>query len=435
MIVNKMSKSVLVVDDNKTICLMLKSWLQKRGFEAETAFDVENAKHLVKENFYDLILSDIKMPETDGMEFLSWVKKYDSDIMVIMMTGFADIESAVESMKTGAADYISKPIDPEILFEKIDEAFKAHENSKKTNHLYYKLIKPPGEAYDKLFNQLNQISENNNHILILGDRGTGKASAVLFIYEKGCHISKPLVKLDSNDILSNKQRNFNNGDGESMLMIKFKSAKGGLLYISEVDQLSYAEQDELLSIITKQKKDDDFTQVIMSSEKSIDELKELLFPKLFNILVKDYLTLPNLKGCENHINFLTSYFIQFANHIFNKKVEGVDESFQKFLIEYNWPGNIQELKNTIVKGVLLTEEKVITSSIITKLFDKKQTYKNELVTENSIKSLRKENYEREKICQALELSKGNKTLAASILNIDRKTLYNKIKLYNITFQN
>ena len=125
-----MNKSVLVIDDNLTICLMLKSWLAKKGFNVEIATNVEQAKQMIKEHPFDLVLSDIRMPESDGFALLSWVKKYDSDMLVIMMTGFADIESAVESMKSGASDYIAKPIEPELLFRKIDEAFAAQENFK-----------------------------------------------------------------------------------------------------------------------------------------------------------------------------------------------------------------------------------------------------------------------------------------------------------------
>ena len=126
-----MNKSILVIDDNVTVCLMLKSWLVKRDFSVEVATSVDQAKQLVKEHPFDLILSDIRMPGSDGFALLSWVKKYDSDFLVIMMTGYADIETAVASMKSGAVDYIAKPIDPDLFFKKIDEAFITQENMKK----------------------------------------------------------------------------------------------------------------------------------------------------------------------------------------------------------------------------------------------------------------------------------------------------------------
>ncbi len=130
---------------------------------------------MVKEQPFDLILSDIRMPETDGFAFLSWITKYDSEILVIMMTGYADIETAVASMKSGAADYISKPIDPEQLYLKIDEAFNIQENRLKRKRFSNDFIKLPGSEYEQVFYKLSKVTENNRHLLIIGGRGTGES--------------------------------------------------------------------------------------------------------------------------------------------------------------------------------------------------------------------------------------------------------------------
>lgn len=427
-----MNKSLLVIDDSLTICLMLKSWLVKKGFNVDTASHADEAKELVRESPYDMILSDIKMPDTDGFSFLKWVKKYDPEILVIMMTGFADIESAVEAMKAGAVDYIPKPIDPEKLFSKIEEAFRLQENTKLNNPFVNDYITPPGKEYKQLFRQLNDIAENNAHLLILGDRGTGKSSVVKYIYEKGIHGIKPLVWLDANDIVGKDHVLNQNGEGRLMLLDKFEKAKGGLLYVREIDQLNRFLQDDLLKIITRQKKDEDFTQVILSSEEKLENLQNILIPKLYNHIKDDCVVLPSLKGREQQIIFFAAYFLRFANYTLNKDIESIDPVIQKQLIEYDWPGNIQELKNLIMKAALLTEGTNITAEISDDIFENvKVSYESQQVNKSSIQSLRKENYEKEKICQALELAKGNKTMAASILNIDRKTLYNKIKLYKV----
>ena len=256
-----MNKSVLIIDDNLTICMMLKSWLHKKDFFVEIVNSVDQAKQLIIENPFDLILTDIRMPGDDGFALLSWVKRYDSDIVVIMMTGYADIESAVESMKAGAADYISKPIDPEMLFKKIDEALITQENISKTSGFSNSFIKPP-ESYKNLFNQLNQAAVNNDHRLIIGDRGTGKSSAVKYINEKGVQPSNPLVIFDGSQT-------------DSSLMGKLKLASGGLLYVKEIEQLNLSMQDELLSILTRQTVSDNYTRVILSTEKNSEELKNV----------------------------------------------------------------------------------------------------------------------------------------------------------------
>ena len=435
---DNINRNILVIDDNLTVCLMLKSWLVKKGFSVETATSVTEAKQKVKEQPFDLILSDIRMPEADGFSFLSWVKKYDSDILVIMMTGYADIESAVESMKSGAVDYIPKPIEPEQLFKKIDEAFILQENMLKQSRFSDDFIKFPGEEYKQLYKQLDYTAENNKHRLIIGDRGTGKLSVVKYIYEKGIHASKPLVVFDNDKSadIANSYRTPSDGiEGRSLLMQKFHEAKGGLLYIRQLTHMNINQQDELLGILTRQKKDDDFTQVIMSTDTRKEELQKRLIPKLYHLIEQDCIILPTLKGKKEVISFLAAHFLQFANSTLNKQIQTIAPAMQEQLVGYAWPENIQELKNCIMKAALLTEETTIPASIAPELFGSGAKNDNRSLVLNPIQGLRKEYYEKEKIMEALELAKGNKTMAASILNIDRKTLYNKIKLYNVLTNN
>ena len=423
-----MKKNILIVDDNLTICLMLKSWLVKNNYNVETTSSAQEAKQMVKDFPFDMILSDIRMPDVDGINFLNWVQKYDSDILVIMMTGYAEIESVVESMKSGATDYITKPIDPEVLFCKIEEAFQVQENIKKNNQAPNDFLLPPGKEYKQLYEKLYLIAENNDHLLIIGDKGTGKYSSVKFVFEKGIHKSKPLVILDASDLVT-KQNDRN--EYESMLIEKINIAKGGLFYIRDIDQLNIFLQNELLIILTKQSRDENFTQVILSSKQSLEELQNTLIPKLYYLLQKNVVILPSLKGRGEQIISFSQHFLNFANSALNKQLKGIDSEMQKELISYDWPENIQELKNTILKAALLTEGDTITMDISEELFGNYKSGKDETKT-ISIHSLKKENYEQEKIYQALAIAKGNKTMAASILNIDRKTLYNKIKLYKVT---
>ncbi len=430
-----MNKSILIIDDNLTICLMLKSWLIKKGFNVETTTSVSKAKEIVREQPFDLIISDIRMPDADGFDFLNWIKRYDSGILVIMMTDYADIESAVASMKSGAVDYISKPIDPDIFSQKIEEALQTQHNIQVNNRFSHDFIVPHGEEYKQLFNKLDQVAEKKSHLFIHGDRGTGKASAVKYIYEKGIHRSKPLIKIDANELGNSGFHAYGAEKGDS-LKEKFMTAKGGQFYITEIDQLNKLQQGELLSIVSKQKRDDSFIQVALSSDKSNKELQQVIIPKLYKIMGKSTITLPSLKGRVGEIEFFTSYFLKFANHILDKEVEGVDDALQQIFNDYDWPGNLQELKNCVLKATLLTDSKIIKCDIASTLFgNKKELHEKHKLSKYNVQSLRKENYEKEKICQALEIAKGNKTMAASILNIDRKTLYNKIKLYDVVLSN
>lgn len=427
-----MKKSILIVDDDLTICLMLKSWLLKNNYKVVTTSEVNEAKQLVRDNPFDLILSDINMPDIDGLSFLTWVKRYDSDILVIMMTGYAEIESVVEAMKLGAADYISKPIAPDLLFKKIEEAFRLQDSVKQNNHNLNNFLLPPGEEYRRLLKCLSEVAENNTHLLILGDRGVGKTSCVQFIFEKGHNHLRPLITLDASDLDSANQ--YNDLEKAAILTEKFKSAAGGIFYISSIGELNKLLQNDLLNLMMKQSRNDSFIQVILSSEKTIEELKVCFIPKLFNHLMENeesLIKLPSINGSKEHILFFASHFLGFANYILDKQIEGIDSAMQEKFVSHVWKGNIQELKNTIIKAALLTEGKYITTDIAADLFGNGSTF-TETQKMLNIDSLRKENYEKEKIDQALKLAKGNKTMAASILNIDRKTLYNKIKLYNVT---
>lgn len=406
---------------------MLKSWLVKNNYIVETSSSAKDAKQMVKDNPFDMILCDIRMPDMDGITFLNWVKKYDSDILVIMMTGYIEIEYVVEAMKLGANDYISKPIDPDVLFSKIEEAFKIQDKLKSKYLFPNNFLLPPGRKYKQIYDQLCLVAENKEHVLIIGEIGTGKYSSVRFVYEKGIDPSKPLVIVDAAELIKSENET---RKVDSLLMEKFLEANGGLLYISDIDRLNNIVQSELLNIFTKQNRDENFTQIILSSKISLDQLENILIPKFYSILQKNVVLLPALKGRSEQIISFAYHFLNFANFAFNKNIQGLDSEIQDLFSSYDWPGNIQELKNTILKAAMITEGDVISIDIADELFGTNKLETGEKSRFN-INSLKKENYEKEKIYKALVLAKGNKTMAASILNIDRKTLYNKIKLYNV----
>lgn len=430
-------KRVLILDDNLTICLMLKSWLVKKEYKVDIATSVDGAIETVKNKPFDLILSDIRMPGADGFSFLSWVKKFDSDILVIMMTGFADVETAVESLKSGAVDYISKPIEPEILFSKIDEAFKSQKNQKDMRKKAGDFFLPPLEKYKKFSELIHDVAMNNSHLLIVGDKGAGKTSLAKQIFEKKADPTKPFIILDSTEMALKNELMPETGD-ISCIDEHFEMAKGGILFIKNVGTLKSKCQDQLLQCILKQNKDDNFCQCFLSSDSSLKELKKTLLPKLYNLFDK-VIEFPRLSDDKEVILYFANHFIRFANDETNKNIKTIDNKVVESLLNYSWPGNIQELKNTIFKAVLLSEGTEIKSEVIPFLFQKTLPdieSNNHFVADeagNDVKSLRKENYEKEKIKEALEIAKGNKTVASSILNIDRKTLYNKIKLYKIEY--
>ncbi len=422
-------KKILILDDNLTICLMLRSWLQKEGYDVEIASSGEEALQLIRTTPFDMVLSDIRMPGIDGFEFLSIIKRYDSDILVIMMTSYADIESAVESLKLGAVDYIPKPIDPDILFAKIKEAFEVYENSRRARALQQEMHHPEGYENKQLGYWIFQMVRDESNILLIGEEGTGKSTLANYIYLKSSRTKKPLgifdLEFHSFDTVAESKYCVQS------LNEKIKKCEGGMLHIQNFRKPSTMAQSALIEILSKRDKKVIF---VISTTLTKNELKKSLLPKLSDLLFENCLELPSINGNKAAITSFAEFFIKIANRELNKNIQGVDKEVYEVLYKHKYETNIQELKNLVFKACLLAEKDRITKSLIPELFNRSEMQRvGQSVMEQygNIERLRKENFEKQKIMEALDISGGNKTMAASILNIDRKTLYNKIRLYKI----
>lgn len=425
-------KNILVVDDNLTICLMLKSWLVKHGYSVETASNVADAIEKVKIEAFDLILSDIRMPDADGFDLLSWMQKYDSSVQVIMMTSFVDIESAVESIKQGAADYIAKPIDAEVLFQKIDEAFQKSERLKRTKDIQQLFIKPKGLDIEKNYYKMIEVISSDSHLLIMGEDGTGKNTAARFIYIKGVKDRGAYVEIDLHDKGADSERVIDS----KLFDTYFEKARGGMLHIKGLKKAGIQFQTSLISALTKQNKDENFTKIIISTTYDMEKVRSRYIPKLSELLLQSYMELSPIRDDKDAIVSYSESFLEMANKELDKNIKEILPEVYDFLFKQKWDGNIQELKNCIFKMVLLSEKDKIDGDIIPYISNNSKLLISNVVVEKGdsmggLDSFKKENFERKKITEALGIAKGNKTLAATMLNIDRKTLYNKIRLYGI----
>ncbi|MPM49882.1 Arginine utilization regulatory protein RocR [bioreactor metagenome] len=218
-----------------------------------------------------------------------------------------------------------------------------------------------------------------------------------------------------------------------MLLESLEKAERGLLLIENLQKIGINLQTLLLKALSTRKKDDNFVQIILTTGEKKEQLNSMLLPKLVDLLLKSYVELPNLQENKDVILFYTGQFLEVANRELDKKIKKIDNEVLEEFFKHSWSGNIKELKNMIFKACLLTEGNTVSKAILPILF---KSFTGEIIDpvqpqKQAIEGLKKENYEKEKIIEALEIAKGNKTVAASILNIDRKTLYNKIKLYNV----
>lgn len=424
-------RRILILDDNLTICLMLKSWLSKKGYQIDTSTSAKEAVKLVEKEAYDLILSDIRMPEMDGFDFLSWIQKYDSNILVIMMTSYSDIETAIESIKMGAADYISKPIDPDVLYTKIDNAFKDFENRKKIFDLQQRFFKPEGVEFEHVFNKMIETINTDAHLLILGEPGTGKTTLSKFIYLKGSRYGKAYNQFDFDMSISDSV--YGSKEYSQSLKEVLEMSKAGVLFLKNFQKPSLSIQSLLIDLLSRKNNDENSVQLLIASTETKEQLDKSLLPKLSALLFESYVKLPTLGGNKIAIQSYTDFFIEIANKELSKNIKGMDREVLEVFYQHPFNSNLQELKNLIFKASLLTDNEIISKDVLPVLFQKSNIYvqKSDELDLKTMKKLKKEHFEKERIEQALEISKGNKTMAASILNIDRKTLYNKIRLYKI----
>lgn len=411
---------------------MLKSWLVKHGYSVETASNVADAIEKVKIEAFDLILSDIRMPDADGFDLLSWMQKYDSSVQVIMMTSFVDIESAVESIKLGAADYIAKPIDADALFQKIDEAFQKSERLKRTKDIQQLFIKPKGLDIEKNYNKMIEVISSDSHLLIMGEDGTGKNTAARFIYIKGVKDRGAYVEIDLHEEGADSERVIDS----KLFDTYFEKARGGMLHIKGLKKAGIQFQTSLIGVLTKQNKDENFTKIIISTTYDTEKVRTSYIPKLSELLLQSYMELSPIRDDKDAIVSYSESFLEMANRELDKNIKEISPEVYDFLFKQKWDGNIQELKNCIFKMVLLSEKDKIDGDIIPYISNNSKLLVSNAVVEKGdsmggLDSFKKENFERKKITEALGIAKGNKTLAATMLNIDRKTLYNKIRLYGI----
>lgn len=431
-------KKILIVEDDLTFCLMLRTWLGKQGFTVESASTVGDAKVKMTATKYDIILSDLRLPDDDGMSLLKWAKSKKIETPFIILTGYAEIQSAVECMKIGAKDYIPKPIKPEMLFEKMTEVMKQQEAEKEKNikkGVIY--INGNSLASKRLAEMINRVAATEMTVLISGETGTGKSEVAKMIHEKSSRKDNPFVKVLCKEIpekeiagklfgISNIQR-----DEPGML----SDALGGILYLEDVDALPVNIQDQLLLELRAKRmktlgsiseKEVNIRVIASSSENLYKLIRENKFSEnLHRFLNEVSLQVPSLRERNEDIPLFAESFLEEANEELGKKIIGFDEESMGILNKCQWSGNLRQMKSVIKRAAMLCEDKYIKASQLP----------DEIIGESGDLSdnaaLHNEEYEKRKIMKALEVCNNNKSKAAIMLKIDRKTLYNKMKHYNM----
>lgn len=434
--------SILIVDDDTTLCLMLKGFFERKKFAVTTSFSSIEAKKKIQLKSYDIVLTDMRMPDLCGMEIISFVKLVSPKTEVLMMTSYADISSAIQSIKLGAFDYISKPLVPDDVLEVVSKAL-LHQKTTVKKKLkispavanYYQ---GKGKLSRQLLKHINLIAPTLMSVLIVGESGTGKEIVAKMIHERSDRSQKPFVAVDcgaiSKTLALSEFFGHEKGAFTGAITDKvghFEAANGGVLFLDEVGNLTRATQVQLLRALQERKvkpvgsnrEVSVDVRILAATNDDLNQSKQMgtFREDLYHRLNEFQINVPPLRERKFDIMHFARFFLNMANDSLEKSVLGFDKSAEYVLTNYAWPGNLREMKNTIQRATLLANSELITVNELPSSF-----YEN---VPNCLNPLLES--EGERIKRVLDLSNQNKSKAARLLNMDRKTLYRKIKIYNI----
>lgn len=453
---------VLLVEDDATFSAIIENYLKKHQYQVDTQFSIAGGLEAIKNNKYDLLLLDYRLGDGNGFELLDYTRDQGLNIPAIVMTGFSDVRTAVKAMRKGVYDYITKPVNPEELLmilkgalENPEEikpvAVKEKSKTSKTASGVPEFIEGKSKQANKLQEYINLVAPTDMSVLIRGESGTGKEYAARSIHEKSKRADKPFVSIDcgtlSKELAASELFGHIKGSFTGALADKrgqFEEASGGTLFLDEIGNLSYDVQVKLLRALqerviqpigaNKQIKVD--VRVIAATNDDLlgsaagGDFREDLYHRIneFEILV------PPLRERGNDLRLFTDFFVEKANEELGRNVEKLDDQVWSVFSAYDWPGNLRELKNVVKRMVLLTAGSTAEVSALPEemvLSMKNATNEESYdILGDDLKS-KNEAHERQLIIDVLQKVKYNKSKAAQLLNIDRKTLYNKLDKYQI----
>lgn len=450
-----MSK-ILIIEDDTSFAQMLQKFLVRNDFDVVLSHTGLDGEKKLGEHDFQLVITDLRLPDYDGIKLVSDLR---GKIPVIVMTGYAEVATAVKAMKMGAYDYISKPFTPDQMLLVIDGALNAKpavaketlkvkakgghaETSLKKKDSTLKELVLPSEATQKLDEYIALVAPTDMSVLIIGDSGTGKEVTAKAIHKNSSRKEKDFVALDcgaipkelaTSEFFGHLKGSFTGAVTDKVG--SFEAANGGTLFLDEVGNLSYENQMQLLRALQERK----IKRIGSNTEINVDvrilsatneDLKAAVEKgafreDLYHRLNEFSLKIPALKNRHGDLPPLARYFLDKFNAKLNKEITGFSDEVWDIFNAYHWPGNIRELQNVIQRAVLLTSsDKVETQALPSEVL-------NPVAETIEVGSLSKADFEKEQIVNALKRTNYNKSKAAKLLQVTRKTLYNRINYYDL----
>lgn len=446
---------ILIVEDDLTFATMMQTWLRKKGFDVDRVSSVSAAaRQLTDTPNFDLILSDLRLPDHDGLFLLEWMRKHNLRIPFIVMTSYAEVQNAVLAMKTGASDYIAKPVQPDILLQKIRDALSTPEpaptpqpttptpeaKAQEPTADVPRYIEGKSEASRQLYEYVGLVAPTPMSVLILGASGTGKEYVARRIHELSPRRNKPFFALDCGaipkEVAASEFFGYVKGTFTGATTDKtgaFVEANGGTLFLDEVGNLSYDVQVQLLRALQERKVrplggaheiDVDIRLVCATNGDLASLVADGQFREdLYHRINEFTIYMPELKDRGADIFLFADLFIKHANADLGRDVIGLDDKASERIASYAWPGNLRELNNVMRRATLMAKGKHIGLSELERSMAPS--------TPTEPLALHDEQTEQQRIEAALRATGGNKSKAAQLLAVDRKTLYNKMKRYGM----
>lgn len=443
-------ENILIVDDEPLVRNFLNEVLKKEGYRVDMTADGESALKKVEKSYYDVIITDVRMPGVDGLTLLNKIKQLSPSTAVIVITAYGSIENAVEAMKIGAYDYLTKPIIPEQIKIVIQKVCKYKNLLEENRYLRWEVNQPYGnyELVGKsplmrnVYRIISKVAPTKSSVLIYGETGTGKELVARAIHYLSPRRNRPFIKLNCaalpEELLESELFGYEKGAFTGAAEKKegrFELAHTGTLLLDEISETSHKFQTKLLRVLqeeefervggTKTIKVD--VRIIATTNRDLKKavengkLREDLYYRLNVVPIH----LPPLRERKEDIPLLANHFLKKYNHQNGRKVKGFTKDCMELMMGYNWPGNVRELENTIQRALIMSEGEFLTAEDLSLIIN------SDLKADLCIGEMSLEELERIVIRDTLRKVNGNRTRAAEILGVSVRTIRNKIKKYHL----
>ena len=430
---------IIVVEDNIVYCEFVCNLLAREGFRTVQAYHLSTAKKLLQQaSDGDIVVSDLRLPDGDGIGLLRWMRKEGMTQPLIIMTNYAEVHTAVESMKLGSLDYIPKQLVEDKLMPLLHTILKERSIGRNRMPVFAR----DSSAFQKIMQQIRLVAPTDMSVLIFGENGTGKEHIAHHLHDKSKRAGKPFVPVGCGSLSKDLAPSafFGHVKGaftgaDSTKKGYFNEAEGGTLFLDEVGNLALETQQMLLRAIQERryrpigdKTDKSFNvRIIAATNEDLKAVIEKRFRQDLLYRLHDFeITVPPLRDCQEDIMPLAEFFREIANNELECSVTGFDAEARKTLLTHPWPGNVRELRQKIMGAVLQAQTGVVMKEHLELAVTKP--------TSPVSFALRNDAEDKERILRALKQANGNRKVAAELLGIGRTTLYSKLEEYGLKYK-